>query len=232
MARGDLRAFRVTIDTSQLDALGARLAELTPAALAATLVEGINDTADRAYELGRSRMLVGINLTDEYVQRKMRVEHATEGNPVATIVASGARKDMTSLSHYGAMQETKAVNWSNDRIAAAGHQFGAWPGWTRRTGAPEVGIAANRKADGKTVEVTRGKRKRLGSQFSIPGKKDNDGNLLIFRRTEAGKLQSLTGPSVYQLFRVAAGLIEDEVGDDLQSTIAEAAERALKKALE
>lgn len=230
MARSDLRAFRVTIDTRELDALGARLAELTPAQLAASLVDAINATTDRAYELGRSRMLAGINLTDDYVQRKMRVEHATEGNPVATIVASGARKDMTSLSHYGAMQETKKVTWTNEWIAAR-HTFGAWPGWTRRTGAPGVGIEVGQKADGKTVEVTRGKRKRLGSQFSIPGKKDNDGNLLIFRRTESGKLQSLTGPSVYQLFRVAAGLIEDQVGDDLQSSIAEAAEFALSKAL-
>lgn len=231
MARSDLRAFRVSIDTQQLEALGERLGALTPQQLAASLVGAINATTDRAYELGRSRMLAGINLTDEYIQRKMRVEHATESNPVATIVASGASKDMTSLSHYGAMQETKAVNWSNERIRAAGHAFGAWPGWTRRTGAPGVGIEVGQKAAGKTVEVTRGKRKRLGSQFSIPGKKDNDGNLLIFRRTEAGKLQSLTGPSVYQLFRVAAGLIEEEVGDDLQSSIAAAAEFALTKVL-
>lgn len=230
MAR--LNAFRVTVDTVQVDRLTANLGAFTPEQIGASLVEAINETVDSAYELGRSRMLAGINLSDEYVQRKMRVEHATEASPVATIIASGARKDMTSLSHYGAMQEKKAVNWSNDRIRAAGHKFGKWPGWTKRTGAPGVGIEAGLKAAGKSVEVTRGKRMRLGSQFSIPGKKDNDGNLLIFRRSASGKLQALTGPSVYQLFRVAAGLIEDDVGDDLMRAVSASAERELKKALE
>lgn len=229
MAR--LNAFSVKVEAGQLEELVANLGALTPEALGALLVETINEQADSAYDLARGRMLAGINLTDQYVQRKMRVEHATANAPVATIVASGARKDMTSLSHYGAMQEAKKVNWSNERIRAAGHKFGPWPGWTRRTGAAGVGIAEGLKAAGKTVEVTRGKRMRLGSQFSIPGKKDNDGNLIIFRRNKAGKIESLAGPSVYQLFRVAAGLIEDHVGDNLESAIADAAERQLKKAL-
>lgn len=229
MAR--LSAFSVKIDATQLDKLVSTLGTITAAELSGLLVETINDQVDSTYELARGRMLRGINLTDDYVQRKMRVEHATPSMPTASIIASGARKDMTSLSHYGAMQETMAVNWSNDRIAAK-HKFGPWPGWTRRTGAPALGIAADLKAAGKSVEVTRGKRMRLGSQFSIPGKKDNDGNLVIFRRNAAGKIESLQGPSVYQLFRVAAGLVEDEVGDNMERAIGDAAERQMKKALE
>lgn len=223
--------FDIKIDVSKLDGLQSQFEQLSPAQLGAHLVDAINETADSAYVMARTRMLTSINLTDDYVQRKMRVEHATESAPVASIIASGAPGDMTSLSHYGAMQLTKADNWSNARITAAGHKFAPWRGWTRRTGNAALGIAVDTKAAGKTVEVTRGKRMKLGSQFSIPGKKDNDGDLIIFRRLPSGKLQALNGPSVYQLFRVAAAVIEDDVYASLEDAVAAAAEREIDKAL-
>jgi len=222
-------AFGVKVDVSDLEGFASHLGDLTPQEIGALLVDAINETADSAYDLARKRMLAGINLTDDYIQQKMKVDHATAAKPQATITAFGIT---TSLSHYGAMQLTTPVNWSNERIAGLGHQFGKWPGWTRRTGVAGVGIAVDRKADGKSVEVTRGNRKRLGSQFSIPGKVDSEGNLLIFRRQKGSdKLDVLVGPSVYQLFRVAAGLIEEEVGDNLESAVADLAERQLRKAL-
>jgi len=225
-------AFRVTVDTSQLDKLVDDLEAIEPAQLAARFVDTLNDVVDSAYDLSRKTILQGINLTDDYVQRKMRVEHATAQKPEASIIASGARADMTSLSHYGSMQLTKPVNWTNERIKGMGKKFGPWPGWTERKGVAAVGIAVGQKADGKSVEVVRGERKRLGSQFNIPGKKDNDGNLIIFRRNKAGKIEALQGPSVYQLFRVAAGRIEDEVFDELETAVTEMAERELIKAIE
>lgn len=223
-------AFGVKVDASELDGFVQRLGAVSPEELGAHLVDAINETIDETYDIARARMLAGINLTDDYIQRKMHVEHATASKTEATITAFGNMT--TSLSHYGAMQETHAVNWSNDRIQSMGKQFGKWPGWTRRTGSAELGIAENRKAAGKTVEVTKGSRKRLGSQFSIPGKVDGDGNLLIFRRRKGSdKLEALMGPSVYQLFRVAAGAIEGDVAENLVASVVALAEKQMKKAI-
>jgi hypothetical protein len=229
MAR--LNVFRIDFDTRGLDGLAKKLDGLDPESIGRLMVDAINETADTAYDLGRRAILQGINLTDAYVQRKMEVRYATAKNPEASIVAFGGNKFTTALSHYGAMQLTAKDNWTNDRIRAAGHQFSAWPGWTRRTGNAALGIAVDRKAAGKTVEVIKGVRKKLGPIFSIPGKTDNDGDLLLFRRTPEDKVQSLQGPSVYQLFRVAIPQIYDEVEEDLASSVLDAAEREFTKAL-
>lgn len=229
MARQNL--FSLKIDTSGIEGLGERLSDLTPAQIGALMVDSINDTVDSAYELSRKSMLRGINLTDSYVQRKMAVEHATPKNPTASIMAFGGPGYTTSLSHYGALQNVQDVNWSNARIQAAGHEFGSWPGWTKRKGNAPLGVAVDQKTRGKSVEVVRGKRKQMGPIFSIPGKKDNEGNLILFRRNGAGKVESLKGPSVYQLFRVAIPTIHDQVSDDLEAKVIQAAERELQKAL-
>lgn len=226
-------AFSIKVDVGKIEALAKSLGEFTPEQLGALTVDAINTAAESAYELSRKTMLRTINLTDAYVQDKMQLESATAKSPTATITAlGGKRADMTSLSHYGAMQESKAVNWSNARIQAMGKKFGKWSGWTRRTGFAALDIAADRKADGKSVEVTRGSRKRMGSQFSLAGKKDREGNLLIFRRDNAGKIQALMGPSVYQLFRAAATDIEGQVADDLEATLIEMADKALQRAIQ
>ncbi|MEP6587141.1 MAG: phage tail protein [Polaromonas sp.] len=224
-------SFSVSIDTSAVEGLARRLEGLTPEAIGALAVEAINETVDSAYALGRKTMLRGINLTDDYIQRKMTVEHATPKAPKATITALGGRTHTTGLSHYGAMQMTKDVNWSNARIQAAGHKFGKWPGWTQRRGNAALGVSVDRKASGKSVEVVRGQRKKMGPIFSIPGKKDNDGNLVLFRRTASGSAQSLQGPSVYQLFRVAIPMIYGQVEEDLSKSVIEVAERELQKVL-
>lgn len=228
-----LNAFSVKIDVEQLDKLSDKIGSLTPERVSALVVTAINTTADSAYDLARKTILGGINLTDEYVQRKMAVEHATEGKPEASIVAFGGKGFTTSLSHYGAMQAVAPVNWSNARITAAGHKFAQWPGWTRRTGNDKLGIAADTKASGRSVEVISGSRKKLGRAFAIAGKTDTDGNNLVFQRIPGSKksVRVLSGPSVYQLFRVAAGKIEDQVYGDLSSAVIDLAERQLEKEL-
>jgi hypothetical protein len=224
-------AFSISIDVDQITNLARRLAGVTPEKMSSFLIDALNETADSAYDLGRQRILSGINLTDEYVQRKMGVEHATAGKLEATITAYGGKGFTTSLSHYGALQLAEAVNWSNARIAAAGHRFGQWPGWTRRTGSNALGIAVDTKSAGRSVEVVKGARKKIGHGFAIPGKKDGDGHLVVFSRKADGKLKALSGPSVYQLFRVAAGHIEHQVAGDLERAVITTAERRLREAL-
>lgn len=231
MAR--LNAFSVTIDVTPLDELATKLGTLTPEQVGALMVDAVNATTDATYDLARKTILGGINLTDEYVQRKMGVEHATAQNPTATIVAYGGKSYLTSLSHYGAMQLAGAVNWSNARIQADGHKFGKWPRWTRRTGNDKLGIAADTKGTGRSVEVISGSRKKLGRAFAIAGKTDTDGNPLVFQRIPGSKksVRVLSGPSVYQLFRVAAGQIEDQVYGDLSQSVIALAERQFEKEL-
>lgn len=225
-------AFDIKIDVEPLTELGDQLSGLTPEQVNRLIVTAINTTVDSAYDLGLRTMLQGINLSEDYVQRKMRVEHATEKKPEASIVAFGGRGNITSLSHYGAMQLTERVNWSNDRITSLGKKFGKWPGWTKRTGSAGLGIEADSKAAGRSVEVVKGKRKRIGPAFGIPGKVDNDGNPIVFRRQSGGeKIEALTGPSVYQLFRVAATKIEDEVADELQDRVMDVAQRKFLESL-
>lgn len=224
--------FSITIDVDPLTRLGDRLSTLTAQDLQRLTVEAINDTVDSAYELGLKTIHRGINLTEEYVQRKMQVEHATDKNPSASITAFGGKGNITSLSHYGAMQLTESVNWSNDRIASMGKKFGPWPGWTKRKGNAPLGIAVDSKAAGRSVEVVKGRRKAIGHAFGIPGKTDADGNPIVFRRQKGGdKIEALTGPSVYQLFRVAAEQIEDQVADDLEQAVSSMAERKFREAL-
>ncbi len=224
-------AFSITFNVDPITRLADKLATMSAERINELVIDAINETADSAYELGRRRILSGINLTDEYVRRKMQVDHATSQKPKATITAFGGRGFITGLSHYGAMQETRAVNWSNARISAAGHEFGNWPGWTKRTGVPQIGIAVDRKAAGRSVEVVRGRRKTIGPAFAIPGKKDVDGNQVVFQRTTSGTIKALSGPSVYQLFRVAASQIQPEVGDNLEQAVIDAAERRLREEL-
>ena len=206
-------AFTVKIDVSQLDGFAAKLDRLTPEQIGALTVSAINDATDSAYELARTRMLATINLTDAYVRRKMQVEHATAARPMASITASGGKSDMTVLSHYGVMQDTQSVLHPS-----------------RSRGDAKRGIPAGQKSAGMSVEVTRGSRAMIEHGFTMPGKKDREGNLLVFTRDKAGKIKARTGPSVYQLFRAAAGAIGDEVTDNLEATLIDMADKALQRA--
>ena len=206
-------AFSVKVDTGKIEALAQSLGQFTPEQLGALTVQAINEAAESAYMLSRKHMLRTINLTDAYVQEKMKLEPATTQSPTATITAFGGKKDMTGLSHYGAMQETQGVLHLR-----------------RSRGDTKRGIPAGEKADGMSVEVTRGSRKFVERGFTMPGKRDREGNLLLFTRDKAGKIKARTGPSVYQLVRAAATAIGEQVTDDLEATLIEMADKALQRA--
>ncbi len=224
--------FDIKFDIKPLSEFSESLSRLTPEEIGRAYVDAINETVESAYDLGRARMLRGINLTDDYVQRKMKVDHATEKRPSAKITAFGSGKFTTALSHYGARQEDTDVTWSNQRIASLGIPFGKWPGWTKRTGNSALGIEANRKAAGRSVEVVKGQRKTIKNAFGIRGKTDSNGTPIVFRRKANSRtIEALTGPSVYQLFRLAATSIEGQVADDLETSVANAAEQRLREIL-
>lgn len=205
------------LDLSGALDLSQHIGTLTGRQIGLAGIDALNETIDRTFDLARSRMIAGINLSDDYLRRKMTVAHATPEKPQASITAVGTQ---TPLSQFGATQLVRPVNWSNERILGMGIRFGKWPGWTQRKGAPSVGIQVNQKGAGRSVEVSRGSRKPISYAFSIPGKTDNDGNLLMFTRDQVtGKLDTRLGPGVYQLFGYQLKLLEPDIDDDLAATI-------------
>lgn len=223
----------IKVDVGNLPMWGAMLEKLTPEELGRRMVQTINTVTTETYELARKTMLSGIGLTDDYVQRKMEVKLATEQLPQAVIRADGTKKGaLTNLSEYGAMTGSKAVNWSNERIAGMGVKFSKWPGWTRRTGHSSIGVEVNQKAAGTSVEVRRGARKKLTSKvgFQVGKLKDGSGNPLVFERV-GSKIKAMYGPSVYQLFSVASGQIEKQVSDNLYDAVLASADQAMKELL-
>jgi len=131
-------------------------------------------------------------------------------------------------------QRAKPVNWTNERIAKekGPNAFGKWCKWTPRDGDEKRGIDAGEKAASLSVEVLRGQRKNVAFTFTLPGKTDNDGNPLVFQRQpKSARIDALLGPSVFQLFRVAAGKIEDGVYADLRAAVILTAEKELEKVL-
>lgn len=240
MARKNLTA--ISVDVSQLEGLGGRLSALDPNKLGESLVETLNSVANDAYKMSRDVILGGINIREDYFNRKMEVKAATLADPKAVIKAEGDRG--TGLAQFDALGKTKRVNWTNDAIEALGYKFGKWPAWTMRTGDPGRGIEEDYKQAGFTVEVTRGSRKAMPGVFEIPGIEHSDGTPVLFkgtgspgkgkmsgRKTPRQGVEALYGPSVYQLFRTAADQIGPWVADDLSKAVADRVELEIEKVL-
>ena len=222
------KTFAVKIDVSKVNDLVDRVSQLSPDQLGGVIVDTLNEVVEETYVLSRKHIQKNINVKDSYIDRTMGVEKATPGKPTATITAAAVD---TNVSHYGAMQLAREVNWTNEDITAAGHKFGKWPGWTYRKGNTALGIESGEKVAGVAVEVSRGSKKKLGPMFMIPGKVDKDGTGLVFRRNAAGKVQGVYGPAVYQLFRKTAEAIYEETADRLEKSIVDMAEREFAKNL-
>lgn len=220
-----INAFNIKIDVSKVEGLADTLGKLTPEHIGEITVDAINSVADSSYALSRKTMLRGIKLTDEYLQKRMELVYATAKSPTATILARGGRSDLTSVSRYGAMQLYGGVNNPN-----------------RSKGTPSRNIPARNKSIGVSIEVNAGSRKHFKSSkvFLAPtGGEwiDSSGNPLVFRRlggkTKTGKdkLQALTGPSVYQLFRTTIPMVDGEIQDDLEARVLQVATSAFEKEL-
>jgi hypothetical protein len=209
-----MATFGVTIDVASITGLAGRLSKLTAEEIGAVTVKAVNETTDVVYKMARTRMTETLSLTDDYIKRKMVVTPATTAKPEASIAAFGRRNLMTGLSHYGAMQE---------------HEDADHPG--RSKGDRKRGIPAGQKAAGMSVEVTRGKRKLIEHAFTMPGKKDNSGNLLVFTRSRNNKIRARTGPSVYQLFRSAARHVEPDAEKKLRDNLVNMVEAAITRTI-
>lgn len=211
------RTLALNIDTRQVEAFRDRLAEMSGEEIGRASVTALNEVVDRAYELSRERMIAGINLSDEYLRRRMRVEHATKGKPVASITASGARNDMTVLGRFDA--KPRAVPTKTQRPA----------------GPRRVPVQPGQKQAGVTVSVTKGNADFIERGFMLPLKRGTEagGNGFgVFARSRDGTLKHRYGPSVYQLFAYQAQTVSYAAEEDLAETLIEQGTEVLQKAIE
>ena len=208
------RTLALKIDTRELDTLRDRLGEMTGEEIGRATVTALNGVVDRAYELARERMIAGINLSDDYLRRRMRVEHATKGKPVASITASGARNDMTVLGRFDA--KPRAVPTKTQR-----------PPGPRR-----VPVQPGQKQAGVTVSVTRGNEDFIERGFMLPlrrGTQAGGNGYGVFARSRDGTLKHRYGPSVYQLFAYQVQTVSYAAEEDLEETLIEQVTEVLQK---
>ena len=207
------------INMAQVEALTGKIGKLEPAELGSNLVSAINEVADRAYDFARKRMTDSVNLTDDYVRRKMVVQAATAQRPEARITASGAREDMTVLGRYDAKMILAPRKTTNRARPTTG-------GLRIPSGMRQNGVEVKVRKTGGTSEIEYGFLQPLRA-----GKTDGGNGLGVFARSKSGVKRHRYGPAVYQLFRTQMPNITDDVGEDLQRTVGDAAEANLREIL-
>ena len=207
------------IDMAQVEALTGKIGKLEPAELGSNLVAAINEVADRAYDFARKRMTDSVNLTDDYVRRKMVVQAATAQRPEARITASGAREDMTVLGRYDAKMILAPRKTTNRARPTTG-------GLRIPSGMRQNGVEVKVRKTGGDSEIEYGFLQPLRA-----GKTDGGNGLGVFARSKSGVKRHRYGPAVYQLFRTQMPNIAGDVGEDLQRTVGDAAEANLREIL-
>lgn len=209
------RLTAITIGVKNIEALAVDLGGASPAEFARASVLALNEAVDRTYDLARDRITTGVNLSDEYLRRRMRVTHATAAKPQAEITASGTRSDMTRLARYDAQMHIVPRDTAR-----------------RNRNRGVLGIPQGSKQQGVSVTVMRGSEKSLDSGFMLrlrQGSEQGD-KFGVFIR-EGKRLKHLFGPSVYQLFAWQAPRLVGEVTDDLEKTLIDRVAEQLKDIL-
>lgn len=206
---------RFLIDLDELTGLTKKLSGAEGLGQAPEMVRELNNIVDQVYETARGRMNAGINLTDAYLQKHMAVQHASAAKGLtAEITAFGGKSNQTPLGRYFSAQVTAPA-----------------PG---AKGNPSKGVPAGQKAAGVSVQVRRGAPRVLPGAFSMPlrsGAEAGGNGLGVFTRSKYGLVRHRYGPAPYQLFRVAAGEIENTVGDTVEERLGSLAQQLLEKAL-
>lgn len=197
-----IRSTAVKIDIDQVLALAGDLGRLDAQTFGTAAQAALNETIDRTYQLASDRMTAGINLSDDYLRRRMTTEHASGKTLEASITASGDREAQTRLATYDAQMVIVPR-----KTTRASRSRGVLP------------LNGGRQA-GVTVTVSRGAPKTGASLFMLPLRAgavlgDKFG---VFVR-EKRRIKHLYGPAVYQLLAHQAPRITDEVADDLQRTL-------------
>lgn len=198
------RRTAVSISIDQVLEMAGAVGRIDAQVFGAAAQAALNETVDRTYQLAADRMTAGINLSDDYLRRRMTTQHASGASLEASITAPGDRAGLTRLASYDA-----AMVIVPRKTTRASRSRGALP------------LNGGRQA-GVSVTVTRGAPKTGASLFMLPlraGTELGDKFGVFVRDKGSKKLKHLYGPSVYQLLNYQAPRIADEVSDDLQHTV-------------
>jgi hypothetical protein len=209
------------LDVKPLEQLADALGRIDGNDLANANVDALNVVVDKTYDLARERMIRDINLTDQYVQSKMRVDRASRGDPRASITAFGGAANNTPLGRYDA--QPVLVPRKDARRSS-------------QQGPNRIGLPAGMKQAGVTVAVKRGSDNSgfVPRGFLLPLRRGNraGGNGLgVFARDRQGKLKHFYGPSPYQLFAYQVDRIEGDVTELLEDELTNYVTNAIQKAL-
>ena len=211
--------YALKFDSDKLARTATNLGNLSGEDIGKVVVNGLNTALDEIYDLARKPMNAGINLSDDYLRRKMYLTRATPTTPVASITAPGDRDHQTPLSRYGAKFNLVPVT-----TKAKSRSKGLLP------------IPQGMKQRAVSVEVRQGGDLTLLYAFMLPLKRglESGGNGLgVFARSRDGKMHHRYGPAVYQLFRyqLQNGKVIDDSYDVLSREIVDQVEAAMTKAL-
>lgn len=205
-----MASMEIVFDLGALDKVNAALGAIGGEALARIATDSLNQAAERAYDLGKTKLRGELNLSTAYFDKRFELRKAQySATPKASLFAGSY---YTTLAHYNA--QTVVENRPVFR-----------------------GTKLVPKQTAVLVEVTRGAMKevRAGHKdvFVIDKIRDSEGNPMIFQRLPGktkgnkSKLKALYGPSVYQLFKTHLPTIAVELNDDLEKTILDMADKAI-----
>lgn len=225
----------IKIDAREVSILAERLDTIDPNA---QLMPVVNEVATDTRAKALDTMLRALNLPRAYVEPKTVLTPARNAvRPRATIVGLGGT--ITNLERYfrfGGTQVASPVTWPNNGPQPSGWVRGVKLPWKPRVGAPKIGVPVGRKQAGLRVAVKTGAPSPFKYAFLIEPKK-TPGVRLIATRPKGdtkgkGKVKTMVGPSVYQMFRAAlTPEFLEVVAQQLSKTVLDAAERNIRRSL-
>jgi hypothetical protein len=211
------KGFNVTVDISQVRRLADVIGNFSGDRLGAAVVTTLNEVVERTDEELRDRMNAGINLSDDYLRRKVVMAKASKADPKAELRVSD---EPVPLGRYDA--RTQVVEAKSPPSMLKGNKA--------------LGIPVGQKQKGVAVQVRRGSVNTgfMERGFLMPlrrGDQSGGNGIGVFARNRAGRVVHRYGPSVYQLFGYQADRITDEVGDDLEETLIANIDAMIEKGL-
>lgn len=171
--------------------------------------QAVNEVALRFDVKAKREMNRGLNLSDDYIDRRMQLTRATPGGTGAVRAEIVTRGDLTILGHYPHAQ-------------------------LRQAGTPlRKGPSRGRRPSGVAVEIRKGQAQIQPQWFTMrlrAGTQAGD-KVGVFVRTSDGKKKHIYGVSPYSLFRFQVDVGQDELTADLGQTATGLAAEAVRKAL-
>lgn len=231
----------IQVDTSDLIAL-ARDVEDATGVITIGAARGLNAVAERTRETSVRQVVSQVHLTEQYVDPRVELRDADRATPNDLRAVIRAPVRGTRLDRYSTTRQVTQSNvWTKAKFDA---QFGGrWvsprPGlprmpWKERTGDPLRGIPAGQKPAGIFANVSRGKGGGVISgafivKFKAGKSADAGGPAVVLRKN--GKITPAYGPSVDQVVKGVWRDIEQDVAEELQTTIAAEVAAEVDKAL-